>query len=119
MDFSKLPQYPGEGYDAYVTTGGSSAEVVRHVERYRELRTSGCDRDVALGVLRQSGASFLFCMKAIYDVDGLRLDECKKAVHHSPAWSDEFDDREAFWDEVARQLRIEMDAQRDSNDESG
>lgn len=115
MDFSKLPQYPCESNDAYVKTEGPSKEVVRHVERYRALRSSGCNRDVALGVLRQSGASFLICMKAIYEVDGLPLDECKKAVHHSPAWSDKFEDREEFWDDVIRQLRIEMDAERETD----
>jgi hypothetical protein len=72
------------------------------MQRYRELRSGGQGRDVALGALRREGARFIHCIKAVFDVDGLPLGECKAAVHLSPAWSDEHEAREEFWDEVAR-----------------
>ena len=71
-------------------------------QRYRQLRATGKDRDIVLGVLRRKGASFIQCVKAMYEVDCLSLDECKVIVHQSPAWSDEVTTREAFWDEIIR-----------------
>jgi ribosomal protein L7/L12 len=81
-----------------------------YTQRYRELRAAGRDRDLALAVLRREGARFIQCMKAVYEVDGLSLGECKAVVHQSPAWSDEAEAREAFWDEVIWLLEEEAGA---------
>ena len=47
-------------------------------------------------------------MKALHEVDGLPVTECKAVVHRSAAWSDGFEAREAFWDEVIRLLEGEV-----------
>lgn len=70
-------------------------------QRYRKLLSSGRGRDLALGVLREEGADFIACVKAIYEVERLSLRECKLVAHKSPAWSGERQTREAFWNDVA------------------
>jgi hypothetical protein len=82
-----------------------------YTQRYRELRAKGIERDVALGVIRREGARFIHCMKAVHEADGLAAGECKSVVHQSPAWADESEAREAFWDEVTR-LAEEASAER-------
>lgn len=77
------------------------------VHRYRELREAGQDRDIAIGVLRREGANFLRCIQALHDVEGLSLSACKDIVHRSPAWFEERESRDVFWDEVIRLLNQE------------
>ena len=101
MDFSRLPTYPRSLPPA---SPPDDADAQAYTERYRALRRAGADRDVALGVLRGEGARFLLCIVAVARVDCLSFGEAKAAVHHSPAWADEYADRECFWDEVARLL---------------
>ena len=74
------------------------------VQRYRELRLAGHSRDVALGVIRREGANFLQSMKVLYNVEGFSVGDAKTVVHTSPAWADEHDERETFWEEVGRCL---------------
>jgi hypothetical protein len=73
-------------------------------ERFRELRTCGHDRDVALGVLRRSGASFIDCVRSVREVERMSLRDAKLVVHQSHAWSDDRQAREAFWDSVIRAI---------------
>jgi hypothetical protein len=80
-------------------------------QRYHELRAAGHGRDVALGVLRREGASFILCIKAVVDDDRVSVSEAKSIVHRSPAWYDEREAREAFWDEVIRHLESECRAE--------
>jgi hypothetical protein len=87
-----------------------------YTQRYRALRAAGRERDVALGILRRAGARFIQCMKAVYEVDGLPVGECKMVVHRSLAWSDEFAAREVFWDEVIRLLEGEANAKHPPSD---
>jgi hypothetical protein len=83
-------------------------------QRYRELHESGHGRDVALGVLRREGATFILCIKAVVDIDRVSISEAKSIVHRSPAWSDEREARENFWDEVIRLLESESSAEPDA-----
>ena len=81
-----------------------------YTQRYRELRATGHDRDVVLGVLRRQGAQLVHCIKAVVEVDHVSMGEAKSLVHRSPACSDERQAREAFWDEIIRLVESESRA---------
>jgi hypothetical protein len=104
MDFSRLTPYPGDGVPMGDHQPRRDAAIPPvepdYIFRYRRLRTDGLDRDTALGVLRQEGASFFDCMVAAAKTDGLSAGDAKAAVHQSPAWADEYEAREEFWREI-------------------
>jgi hypothetical protein len=77
---------------------------------YRSLREGGMGRDGALAEIRKAGASFIESIQAVKDVDGLSLGECKKVVHESPAWENEFRHRESFWDEAITALEMGLES---------
>ena len=109
MDFSRLTPYPGDAKSGQLALNARD-DVSVFIERYSELRAVGRERDVAIGVLRKEGATFLFCIVALYRVDGLSLGDAKAAVHNSPALSDGVEDREAFWNAVYKTIEEMADS---------
>jgi len=59
-------------------------------------------------MIRREGAGFVHCVKAVVEADGLSLGDAKTLVHQSPAWADESEAREAFWDDVQRALKAQQ-----------
>ena len=104
MDFSRLTPYPCDAKSGQLSMHVRDKPSV-FIERCRELRAAGHDRNEALELLRREGARFFVCMVAVCKVDEVSIEVGKAMVHGSPAWSDGFDDRERFCADVRLELQ--------------
>ena len=68
------------------------------LQRSRAMMAEGLDTEAVLSFLRKRGLSKIESIKAIRELQGVRLSEAKGIVHLSRAWNDVQTADEAFHD---------------------
>jgi hypothetical protein len=59
-----------------------------YVGLFRSLLGQGWSREDALGELHRIGASPIWCIRAVHEVERIGLAAAKEAVAQSPSWSE-------------------------------
>jgi hypothetical protein len=73
----------------------------------------------ALDALRRLGFPFLQAIRAVRQVTGLPLDECKRLVHLSAVWRDSRADRDEFYAELEAAVADIVEGLEDGQEPSG
>lgn len=83
----------------------------RVVQALQTQRVGDANLDGNIQFMRDSGLSFLDCMKVVVVLTGCTIGEAKRLVHQSPAWADEKFEREAATDRLIADAELAFGSQ--------
>lgn len=76
-----------------------------------EKNRAGADLNELIEFMRASGLSIVESMKVLVEVNGYSLPAAKNVLHHSEAWADLREQREAFQEDMIRGLERDSGTQ--------